>query len=51
MNFSGIVAFSLQRRITARISHLAATFFDVRIQKLVSHSDKCPNSEGDYVDK
>jgi hypothetical protein len=33
------------------LSSQAATFFDVGIQKLVSHYDKCLNSEGDYVEK
>jgi hypothetical protein len=33
------------------LSSQAATFFDVKIQKLVSHYVKCLNSEGHYVKK
>jgi hypothetical protein len=33
------------------LSSRAATFFDVGIQKLVSHYDKCLNAGGDYVEK
>jgi hypothetical protein len=40
-----------KKRITARILHLTAPFFDVGIQKLVSSYDMCLSSEGDYVKK
>jgi predicted aldo/keto reductase-like oxidoreductase len=33
------------------LSSQVVTFFDVGIQKLVSHYDKCLNSEDDYVEK
>jgi hypothetical protein len=33
------------------LSSQAATLFDVGIQKLISHYDKCLNSEGDFVKK
>jgi hypothetical protein len=33
------------------LSSQAATFFEVGTQKLMSHYDKCLNSEGDYVKK
>jgi hypothetical protein len=33
------------------LSNQAATFFDVGIQTLMSHYDRCLCSEGDYVEK
>jgi hypothetical protein len=31
--------------------NLAAPFFDEGLQKLVSRYDKCPNVDGNYVEK